>query len=50
MWAMEAKTGYVSYVRTHVCMYVCMYVRSRVQKFPAWHTKPRQMENAVRDI
>ena len=25
-------------------------VRSRVQKFPAWHKKPRQMENAVRDI
>ena len=25
-------------------------LRSRVQKFPAWHTKAAQMENAVRDI
>ena len=31
-------------------MYVCMYVRSRVQKFPAWHTKAAPNENAVRDF
>ena len=26
-----------------------LFLRSRVQKFPVWHIKPRQMENAVRD-